>query len=727
VRASPRARRWLRWIALVATGLVLAATSAVAVAVRARPYDPARLARGDGSSLVLTDRQGRPLRTLALAGGGRARWVDLDRLPAALIAATLAGEDHRFFEHHGVDGLAVARAIGLDARAGHAVSGASTITMQLARLLQPHPRTLPGKLGEIVDALRLERAASKQTILEQYLNRAYYGDGAFGVEMAAARYFGKSAAALSDGEATWLAVLPRAPQLYNLRRSLEQARARRAHVLTLMQARGWLDDERRRRIEAEPIALVETAAPQETAGPLSPPRYLQPPVTLAPVRRGEGRGEGSADEKKHSTPAGDPLTLTLSPEDGGEGTGKGDGRFSAFRGDTSGGSVSGSAPAALAPHFTDWVLAQLPGDARARGGTIRTTLDLTLQTRLEQAVRDHLAARATPGLQAGLVVLDPIDGSVRALVGSADPTNPRAGQVDIVTTRRHPGSTLKPFLYALALEQGETPASIAHDTRAGVPGFHPRHVVHEHGAASLRDALAGSYNLAAVDVLGRVGLPQALERLRRAGLGPLEGTTADYGLDLALGAPRVRLIDLAAAYSFLIDGGNVVRPRFLADAPPVPAVPLYTAEASWLTLDLLADPQARRATFGADLPLDLPFPVAAKTGTSSGFADTVAVAATREAIVAAWAGAFDGSGTKGALAMWSAAPLVRAALLVVADQRGAPLTLPPAPPGVVTHSICRLTGQLAGPGCAPHREHFVRGTEPKTRCAGHGHAASSRP
>src|SRR6185436_17554436 len=106
----------------------------------------------------------------------------------------------------------------------------------------------------------------------------------------------------------------------------------------------------------------------------------------------------------------------------------------------------------------------------------------------------------------------------------------------------------------------------------------------------------------------------------------------------------------------------------LADAPTTTAR-IFSPQASYLVMDMLADPQARRASFGADLPLDLPFAVAAKTGTSSGFADTLTVAATREAVVAAWAGAFDGSGTKGALAMWSAAPIVRAGLLAVRDQQ----------------------------------------------------------
>jgi penicillin-binding protein 1C len=632
----------------------LAAILLTGAAVVRRPYDLDRLGSAHGTSLILTDRHGQTLRVIPLPGGGRAHWVSLASLPPALLTATLAGEDHRFRDHHGVDGTALARAALLAMRAGRVVSGASTITMQLARLVQPHPRTLRGKLGEMIDALRLERTVSKDAILEQYLNRAYYGEGAFGVEEAARRFFGKSAATLSDGEACLLAVLPRAPRRYDPRVALADARGRRAHVLGLMVARGWLDDEGRRRIEDEPLALIT------------------PPDRNRAVAESPG--------------------TTTSP----------------------------TPPAA---HFCDWVLAHLPPDVRARGGTVRTTLDLALQTRLEAAVRTHLAARATPGLQAGVVVLDPADGGVRAMVGSLDHAGRRGGQVNAVTTRRHPGSALKPFIYALAIEDGQTPASRAHDTLDGVPAFRPRRTMRTHGVASYRDALAGSYNIAAVDVLDHVTVPAALERMRRAGLGPLEGTATDYGLHLALGAPRIRLLDLAAAYGFLVEDGIVRAPRFLVDAwagaPRAPAVRIYTPEAAWLTMDMLADPEARRSSFGAELPLDLPFPVAAKTGTSSGFADTVAIGATREAVAAAWAGDFDGTGTKGTLAMWSAAPLVRAALLAVADLRGAPLTLPPPPAGVVTRDVCRVTGQLAGPACPSHREHFTGGHEPDTVCTGH--------
>jgi penicillin-binding protein 1C len=598
------------------------------------PYPVARLARESSTSLVLTDRRGDVLRTLPLAGGGRAEWITLDRIPPELIDATLTSEDRRFFQHWGVDLLAVPRAAGLALRHGHVVSGASTITMQLVRMVEPHDKNLPNKVREMLTAWRLERAASKQEILEQYFNRAYYGNGAFGVEAASKRYFGKSAPALGPGEAILLAVLSRAPRAYDPLVHLDAAMARRTHVMDLMVERGVLSMEKRQRIEQEPIAFT---------------------------------------------------TAT---------------------------------PSTFACHFVDYVLAQL--GSRTTGGVLRTTLDATLQRRLETAVAEHVAERRARGLaQAGVVVIEPASGAVRAMVGSANYDAPDSGQNNILTTLRHPGSALKPFVYAMAIEQGESPASLAQDKLGAVAGYNPLHRMREHGTARFREALAGSFNLAAVEVLHHVGIPAVLERLRSLGLSPLDGTSQDYGLDLALGSARVRLLDLAAAYGFLVSGGQVTLPRVLADEWPLRAAGSVSPQASWLVMDMLSDPEARRAVFGADLPLDMPFKVAAKTGTSSGFADTMTIGATREAIAAAWAGDFDGSGTKGSLAMWSAAPLVRAALLAVSDLAGHPLTLPDAPEGITSHDVCRISGALPGPNCPHKHEHFVAGHEPMATCKGH--------
>jgi penicillin-binding protein 1C len=190
-------------------------------------------------------------------------WVPLDRVAPVVIQATLAGEDHRFHEHRGVDGLAMIRALWLAISHGRPISGGSTITMQLIRLVEPHPKTLRGKVNEMVDACRLERTVSKAEILEQYLNRAYYGNGAWGIEAAAQRYFGKPAADLTAGEGTFLAVLPRAPLGYDPYRHRAEALERRSQVLALMEKRGWLNGVGRAAAESQSLVFFPRKRPPE--------------------------------------------------------------------------------------------------------------------------------------------------------------------------------------------------------------------------------------------------------------------------------------------------------------------------------------------------------------------------------------------------------------------------------------------------------------------------------
>jgi penicillin-binding protein 1C len=316
------------------------------------------------------------------------------------------------------------------------------------------------------------------------------------------------------------------------------------------------------------------------------------------------------------------------------------------------------------------------------------------------------------------------------MVGSAG-FDESDGQINIVTRRRHPGSALKPFVYALAIEAGESPASIAYDIHDVPSDYRVKTLTQkEHGPVRYRTALAGSYNLAAVHVLEKVGTARLMSVLRRAGVGALDGNTDTYGLRLALGSAKVRLVDLAAAYGFLVKEGHVSRPHPVLQIRahdgrierPARALQrrIFSPQTSWLVMDMLADPEARREVFGQELPLDLPFRVAAKTGTSRGFADTVAIAVTNEVTVAAWGGNFDGTPTHGLVAMQSAAPLVRAGLLLAANEQ--PLTLPEPPPGITTAYVCPLSGKLVGPDC-PHRklEYFAAGHAPTEHCTWHRH------
>jgi penicillin-binding protein 1C len=323
-------------------------------------------------AVAVLDAEGVPLRLFLPADE---RWrlpVRLAELPPELPAALLAAEDRRFYRHPGVDPLAILRATWQNLRAGQVVSGGSTLTMQLARLADPAPRTLSSKLREAVRALQIERRLSKRQLLELYLNLAPYGGNLEGVGAASRFYFGKEPASLSPGEIALLVALPRSPTAYDPTRDSNRdpgaAGAARDRMLARLQAAGVFDSRQ-----------VESARRQTL------PRRRQP----VPFR---------------------------------------------------------------APHFARWAAARSPGEAR-----VATTLDRSAQSVAEAQVARHVPALRRQGIsQAAVVVLETRGRRLRALVGSAGFLEPgRAGQVNGAGARRSPGSTLKPFLYALAVERGE--------------------------------------------------------------------------------------------------------------------------------------------------------------------------------------------------------------------------------------------------------------------------------
>jgi penicillin-binding protein 1C len=548
--------------------------------------------------LDVRDRTGLTIATLKQGCATRGHFRPIAAIPQRLRDLVIASEDARFERHHGVDLTAIARALRSNLGSLRVVSGASTLTMQLARLLRaaPHTRALPTKLLQAWDALTLERLLTKPQILEAYFNLAYYGASAYGVADAAQRYFGRDLQALDDAELALLALLPRAPELYNLERHAERALRRRSELVPLWVARGVLRAE-----EADAIA-------------------------------------GS--------------TLRLA-------------------------AARAAAPAA-AQHFVAMVTAELPAAERKRGGVLHTTLDLGLQQRVESLVRQHVDQLSGQGFeQAAAVVLDTHSGEVRALVGSYAFAR---SQINAVTRRRQLGSLLKPFVYGLAIEAGASADSIAADVGDVPSAYRSRDWVgREAGPLSYREALAGSYNLAAVHVLERVGVGALHQLLRRAGVAELPSAPERYGLGLALGTARVRLLDVAAGYGFMARGGAVrrastvtrlSRPDGSAWRPePTRDVQLFSAQTSAQVAAILADPAARHRRFGRGLPIDASEErdagatgVALKTGTASGMADLSAILVSSEYTVAAWSGRFDGRPTHGSSGMWGALPLARRAL-----------------------------------------------------------------
>ncbi|MFN0177972.1 MAG: penicillin-binding protein 1C [Gemmatimonadales bacterium] len=248
-------RPWRRRAArvLLAGGLGFALWLAV-------PPGPDRLAPPTDDGLVLTDRAGLPLRATRAADGSRQRWLAIDAIDPDLLVAFVAAEDRRFFGHLGVDPIAVARALRSNVRQGRVVSGASTITMQVARLVAPSGRHLAGKLRQAAWALRLERHLTKQAILEQYLNRVPLGEAAVGVDAAARLYFGASASDLGLGQAAMLAGLASAPSRVNPLRDPAGALRRRDQVLDRLQGRGYALGEDVDRARMEPAVGAGTSS-----------------------------------------------------------------------------------------------------------------------------------------------------------------------------------------------------------------------------------------------------------------------------------------------------------------------------------------------------------------------------------------------------------------------------------------------------------------------------------
>ena len=630
--------------AVLGLGVALAAAAGGMAVWVGQPLPASLLRQGADPGLVLLDRHARELRTARAADGSRRRWVPLGEMDADLLAAFLAVEDRRFPRHIGVDPRAAARAAWNNLRARRVVSGGSTITMQLARMLHPVPRTWTGKVRQALWAIRIERHLGKGVVLEQYLNRVPLGQGTQGVAAAATLYFEQSASDLSLGQAALLAGLARAPSTDNPLVSPSRAARRRAVALKQLEATGYATREAAARAAAEPARVL--------------------------------------------------------------------------RGD----------PPFLAPHFTTRLLQHAERGGAPLSGVWRTSLDLELQQELEAEVRHTVALLAAHGARhAAAVVLDNEAGEVLAWVGSPDFWADTAGQVDMVVSPRQPGSALKPFLYALAFDRGYTPASVLPDIarvyQTSTGPYAPRNYDRRfHGPVLAREALGSSFNLPAVELAERLGVPGLLDVLRGAGFGSLGRSAEFYGLGLALGNGDVTLLELANGYRALVAGG-VWRPyRWHKAAPGEPVDPgrrFASPQAAAQVLDILADPGARVAGFGLATPLDFPFRVAAKTGTSRHYTDNWAVAGAGRFTVAVWVGNFSGRPMNGVSGVSGAGPLLHRAVLATA-RRHPPGDLPTMEAvGLRPAAVCRLSGLRAGPECPATTDWFASGAEPADACDWH--------
>lgn len=669
-----RALRVGAGIVAVATLGVSIATLATRAAVLAeRVPSPAEVrAAFRPSDVEVLDRHGVPVHELRSDASQRAfAWVPLAAVSPLLRAAVVAAEDRRFAQHGGVDALALASAL-RDRLGGARLRGASTITMQLATLLERRAgrrddaRTLSAKWRQMRRAWALERSWSKDEILEAYLNLVPFRGEVSGVGAAAGVLLGKRPHGLAPSEAMVLAVLPRSPNA-----GAAAVRARAERLAARLGAGIAADD------------ILRSTARALRSDPGAPPR-----VALAPHLAQRLLAERAARSARPS-PAARPVRAA------GEAAGAG-------------------------------------GTSRAgEASVLRTTLDARIQEAASRLLEEQLRELRGRNVRDGAVlVVDNASGDVLAYVGGRG-ARASARHVDGVRARRQAGSTLKPFLYATALDERLlTAASLLQDTPLALPVaggmYQPRNYDEGfRGLVSMRSALASSFNVPAVRTLELVSADAFVARLRALGL-RLERGAAFYGPALALGSAEVSLEELVGAYRALANGG-VVSPlrRTPAAASPVgadaaagarrptsgertldaPSTRVFSPEAAFVVADVLSDRDGRSATFGLENALATRGWSAVKTGTSKEMRDNWCIGFSRRFTVGVWVGNASGEPMHDVSGLTGAAPVWRELIgLLEADGSSVP---PGPPPGVV-----RAVASFAHGAEATRDEWFLRGTEP---------------
>jgi len=411
--------------------------------------------------------------------------------------------------------------------------------------------------------------------------------------------------------------------------------------------------------------------------------------------------------------------------------------------------IQPNSPAFLAPHFVDMVLRTRGSDRRSR---IETTLDASLQATIVDIIRANRRSLDVHGAHnVAVAVLDNETSEWLAWEGSGNYFDAEhGGTIDGVTALRQPGSALKPFVYALGFETGETPATVLPDIPATFPTAQPGIVYTPrnydgsfHGPLRMRQALAGSQNVPAVALASRIGVPEVLRFFRAVGFTSFDKTASYYGLGVALGNAEVTLAEMVSGYAALARGGMWQQPRAIRDEQRALARGgmwqqprairdeqrsresrnvLSRQSAFWVT-DILSDDEARAYVFGRGGNLEFPFPVAVKTGTSQGYRDNWTIGYTREVTVGVWVGNFDRQAMIGSSGVTGAGPIFHAVMLAaqrhVSGHEEGNHDLVERPQHLVEHEICALSGMRAGAQCPIRVREWLPATFSPLPCSWH--------
>ncbi|MGQ0811820.1 MAG: penicillin-binding protein 1A [Nitrospiraceae bacterium] len=623
-------------------------------------------------------------------------------VPKDLTQAVIAVEDARFFEHPGLDMIGILRAAWTNLRRGSKREGASTITQQLARSLFLSPeRTYDRKLRELILAYKMELVLTKEQILEMYLNQVYFGQGAYGVAAAAQTYFGKELSKLTLAEAAFVAGLPQGPSKYSPFKAPELAKKRQEHVLTRMEEARFITAAEREQAAAEALAFkrpgAEHIAPYfiEHVRQLLVAKYGETMVYkgglevfttlnvemqraaesamhngLRELDKRQGwRGPiRTQDSDTSATPPSAAVVPSLKEGDQLEGVVSKIGKdyvlvqMGTVTGRLSFDDLAWARRRLRGPDPTkDMVVTQNPKQILKPGDVIEVAV--------KKMDRDvvHLRLEQTPLVEGGLVALDPKTGAIRAMVGGYDFVRSEYNRA--VMARRQPGSAFKPIIYATAMSQGMSPATLVMDApvvyeqEAEETIWRPENYGKKfHGMVSLREALIHSHNLATVRLLDRVGIRNVIDFAKTVGIGsPL---AAD--LSLGLGSSSVGLLELTSVYGVFVNQGIRAEPyeiasvqdntgRILQQATVEPrqVVPKETA---YLITNMMED-VIQRGTGQAAKVIDRP--VAGKTGTTNEFINAWFLGASPNLVAGTYVGFDDRrslgeteSGAHAALPIW---------------------------------------------------------------------------
>ncbi len=629
----------------------------------------------------IVDRNGNLLYEILDPTAGRRTYVTLDKISPELIAATVATEDKEFYTHPGVDPIAILRAFWENYQSGQTVSGASTITQQLARalLLSPDERseqTYLRKIREAILATEVTRRYSRDELLELYLNEIYYGNLAYGIEAAAETYFGTTADKLTLAQASFLAGLPQAPSVYDVYTDREAALHRMNDVLVLMIA-----------ASKEQGCIYVSNSPQRVC--------VDQQTAIAAFN------EISAYKFK-------PPDVNI--------------RY---------------------PHWVNYVRSLLEAQFDAQtiyrsGFTVYTTLDPNLQDSAQQIVSQQINKLSDLHVTDGaLVAINPKTGEILAMVGSADFNNAAiSGQVNMAISPRQPGSSIKPLTYLAAFEKGWTPATLIWDVPSEFPPsgdpndtrppYKPvNYDGRFHGPVTVRTALANSYNIPAVKTLQFIGIygdGGLISMAKRLGLTTL--TRNDYGLSLTLGGGEVSLLEFTGAYAAFANGGMRVPPyaiskitdysgKVVYQYQPPAAEQVIRPEHAYLITSILSDNDARATAFGPNSVLNLPFPAAVKTGTTNDFRDNWTMGYTPDLAVGVWVGNADytpmqhSTGITGAAPIWS--QFMKGAIEQITSGKPSSFT---RPAGIVDRVICEVSGTEPSEWCPSQRNEVFAASQP---------------